>query len=48
MKLPDEPWALWIGDENIYTQARATMYNHIHHPHAVKKCQERGVDEEEL
>jgi hypothetical protein len=30
MKLSDELWALWIGDEKIYTQVRAMMYNHIH------------------
>jgi hypothetical protein len=48
MKLSDEPWALWIGDEKISTQVRVTMYNHIHDPSAIKKWQECGVDDEEL
>jgi hypothetical protein len=45
MKLTDESWALWIGDERISTQVRATMYNHIHDPQAVRKWQERGDEE---
>jgi hypothetical protein len=48
MKLTNEQRALWIGDEHISTQVIVTMYNHIHDPQAVRKWQERGVDNEEL
>jgi hypothetical protein len=48
MKFSNEPWALWIGDEQISSQVRATMYNHIHDPQVVRKWQESGVDGAEL
>jgi hypothetical protein len=44
MKLHDEPWVLWIRDEKMSTQVRATLCNHIHDPQAVLKWHERGWD----
>jgi hypothetical protein len=40
MNFSDEPRALWIGDEKVYTQVRAMMYNNIHYPQTARHWQE--------
>jgi hypothetical protein len=44
LQLHNEPCSLWIGDDKISTQVRATLYNHIHDLLAMRKGCNRGWD----